>query len=144
MIILRTKTDTGITTFTFNQIVLPGTTQHDADLADFDAARRAAKVVKRTSAAGFIAWVDSANDTHGRIIEKWDHIGKMGFRSLTYDIQYGRYKDEIYAVIGTEEFCNTKAENINARCECWADDTAHVEHVAGPVYICVVKRPYTD
>ena len=148
MIIMKTRTDKGITTFVFHQVVIPGTTAEQAKHAEFEAAHKAAKYVMRTSAAGFIAEVDSPDSTCGKILKPWDHYKTMldgrKIRSLRYHIQGGAYRSSEWAVLGTEEECNKMAEETNAEAKCWADITCHVEHIVGPLWQCVYHDPYKD
>lgn len=133
MLILRTKTDDGITTFVF---------ENESD------ATKAAQYVMKTTAAGFVAKVNSPEDTKGEILQKWDHkhhlYGNKYERSLSYYIRHGRYRDTEWAVIGTKKECDEMAEKTNKNATCWADTTCCVQHLIGPVWQCVHTSPYLD
>ena len=144
MIIIRTKTDKGITTFPFVQVVIPGTTTEQAKAAELEAAKQAASWIMRTTAAGFMAEVDSEDSTSGKILEKWDHRTRYGKRDLWYQIKYGPYKDDTSAVFGTEEQCLQMAEEINKKSSSWWDTNAYAEHVVGSLWQCVIVHPFTD
>ena len=148
MIIMKTKTDKGVTTFVFHQVVIPGTTAEQAKHAEHEAANKAAGYVMRTSAAGFVAEVDSADSTHGKILKQWDNYKSISdgrkFRTLRYHIQSGAYKDTKWAVLGTEEECLEMATETNSKATCWASVTCHVEHLVGPLWQCVYCDPYKD
>lgn len=148
MIILRVKTNDGITTFPFQQIMIPGTTEKQAHDAEIEAANKAAYYVMKTTAAGFIAEADSIDSTSGKILKKWDHqqhlYGDKYSRRLSYHIRGGAYQDTKWAVLGTEEECNRLAEKTNAEATCWASVTCHVEHLVGPLWQCVYCDPYKD
>ena len=148
MFILRTKTDDGIKTFVFHQPIIPGTTAKMAREAEFEAAHKASNYIMRTSAAGFIAEVNSPEDTRGALVKKWDHKRRlwkdMYVRQLNYTVDSGRYRDRVWAVLGTEEECRTMADETNAKAECWADIRCHIEHLVGPLWQCVYCDPYKD
>lgn len=133
MYILRAKTDDNITTFSF-QIL--------------EAANEAASYVMRTSAAGFIAEVESESSTNGKILKKWDHkrhlYGDRYARKLSYTTQSGAYRDTVWAVLGHEEECRHMADETNAKADCWASTTCHVKHLVGPLWQCVFCDPYKD
>ena len=148
MIIIRVKTNEGVTTFPFQQVVIPGTTQKQAYDAEIEAANKAARYIQKTTAAGFIAEVDSIDSKNGKILKKWDHrkhlYGDKYSRRLSYNICSGAYRDTEWAVLGTEEDCNKMAEETNSKVTCWADTTCHIEHVVGPLWQCVYNKPYLD
>ena len=144
MIIIRTKTDMGITTFPFVQPVIPGTTEKQAKSAELEAAKEAVSWIMKTTAAGFMAEVESEDSTSGKILQKWDHCTRYGKRDLWYQIKYGAYKDDVSAIFGTEEQCLQMAEEINKKASSWWDTNAHVEHVVGSLWQTVIVHPYTD
>ena len=129
MYVLRVKDKDGVQTFTFNLE---------------EAVYKAADWVMRTTAAGFIAEVESSDSTHGKILKKWDHSGKYGHSSLHYTVQSGAYKDRITATLGTETNCLNMAEECNKNCNGWWCRSAHVEHIVGPLWQVVYTDPYTD
>ena len=148
MIILRTKTNDGVKTFLFHQVLIPGTTPQQAHDAELEAANKAAYYVMKTSAAGFIAEAESVDSTSGKILKKWDHrqhlYGDKYSRRLSYHIRGGAYQDTKWAVLGTEEECLRMAEETNAKATCWASVSAHVEHIVGPLWQTVFTDPYKD
>lgn len=133
MFIVRTKTDSGINTFSFKTK---------------EGAEQAAGWIMKTSAAGFIAEAESADSMKGKILQNWDHKRRLYAdkysRKLEYDIKYGRYRDTVYAVLGTEDECLKMSEETNAEAVCWASTHCHVEHLVGPLWQCVYTEPYTD
>lgn len=133
MLILRMKTDEMVTTFTFQTK---------------EGLEKATKYVKRTSAAGFTAETDSPDSTHGKILEKWDHkhhlYGDRYVRDSSYSIKYGAYKDTEDGYLGTEEWCMRKCEEVNKDYDGWWCRRAHMEHIVGPLWVCVVVDPYLD
>lgn len=148
MIILKTKTDEGVQVFNFTQVVIPGTTEEEAAEASIEAAMKAATYIMKTSAAGFVAEVNSINDTRGKILKAWDHkkriYGNTYRRELSYNIKYGAYKDHVWAVLGTEENCLEMASQQNKKCQGWYDTSAHVEHLVGSLWQVVYTSPYLD
>lgn len=147
MIILRVKTNDGITTFPFQQIMIPGTTEKQARAAELETANKAAHYIQKTTAAGFIAEAESADSTSGKILKQWDNCWKYGnkiSRRLSYHIRSGAYQDTEWAVLGTEEECCRMAEETNAKATCWASVSAHVEHIVGPLWQTVFTDPYKD
>jgi hypothetical protein len=148
MIILKAKTNDGVTTFPFHQVLIPGTTPQQARDAELEAANKAAYYVMKTSAAGFIAEAESVDSASGKILKKWDHrqhlYGDKYSRRLSYHIRGGAYQDTEWAVLGTEEECLRMAEETNAKATCWASVSAHVEHIVGPLWQTVFTDPYKD
>lgn len=147
MIILRVKTNDGITTFPFQQIMIPGTTEKQARAAELEAANKAARYIQKTTAAGFIAEAESVDSTSGKILKQWDNCWSYGdkvSRRLSYHIQSGAYKDTEWAVLGTEEECHRMADETNAKAVCWASVSAHVEHIVGPLWQTVFTDPFKD
>ena len=149
MIIVRMLTNDGIQNFVFNQPVIPGTTRQMADAASMEAAKKAASYIRKTSAAGFIAIVENADDKTGKIIDRWDNCGIYGangnvvVRYNNYTIREGKYRDCIYAYLGTEEWCAEYAKETNKGTAGWGA-RAHIEHIVGPLWQCVVTVPYLD
>ena len=147
MVILRVKTNDGITTFPFQQVVIPGTTPKQAHAAELEAANKAAYYIKKTTAAGFIAETKSADSTSGKILDQWDNRWKYGdkvSRRLSYHVRSGAYQDTEWAVLGTEKECLRMAEETNAKATCWASVSARIEHIAGPLWQTVFCDPYKD
>ena len=101
----------------------------------------AVRYFSKTNAEWFAAEVKTADATKGRIIRKED--GCWG-KTLAYDIRHGSYRDTVWGVLGTEEWCKTEADKTNAEVRCWADVTAKVEHIVGPLWAVVKTDPYKD
>lgn len=95
----------------------------------------------KTNAEWFAAEVKSADDTRGRIIRK--ETGSWG-KTLSYNVKYGAYKDTVWGILGTEEWCRAEADKTNNAVRCWADVTASVEHIAGSLWAVVKTDPYKD
>ena len=148
MFILRMLTDDGIQTLVFDQPIIPGTTAKMARDANIEASNKAAQYVMKTSAAGFIAEVESPDDMQGKIVKKWDHkthlYGDKYARHSSYSIRYGKYRDTVDGYLGTEEWCRNKCDEVNKDCEGWYSKHAHLEHIVGPLWQCVVTSPYLD
>lgn len=133
MFIVRTKADSGIKTFVFQT---------------YDGAEKAVNWVMKTTAAGFLAEVKAEDSTKGKILREWDRKHRLYAdkytRGLSYNIRSGRYRDTIYAVLGSEEECLAMAKKTNDEITCWASTHCHVEHLVGPLWQCVYTEPYTD
>lgn len=127
MYILKMKAKDGtITTFQF-------LTEKDINLASC--------YFRKTDANWFSAICKDGEYHRGKIVEK--HESRFGGIAY-YDVQWGAYRDEKYAILGTEEQCSKECDDINNKCECWADDHAKIEHLVGPLWQVVVTRPFTD
>lgn len=101
----------------------------------------AIKYFIQTDGEWFAAEVNKADATKGRIIRQ--EAGSPG-KTLYYNISHGSYRDTVWGILGTEEWCKTEADKTNAEVRCWADVTAKVEHIAGPLWAVVKTDPYKD
>ena len=127
MYVIRTKDKEGkVTTFNFQTV-------GDLNMALY--------YFSKTNAEWFAAEVQSANAAKGRIIRK--EAGSWG-KTLSYNVKYGAYKDTVWGVLGTEEWCRAEADKTNNAVQCWADVTASVEHIAGTLWAVVKTDPYKD
>ena len=101
----------------------------------------AIKYFSKTDAEWFAAEVKKTGSAKGQIIRQ--EAGCRG-KTLSYGIRYGAYRDTVWGVLGTEEWCKTEADKTNAEVRCWADVTAKVEHIAGSLWAVVKTDPYKD
>lgn len=129
MYIIRFKTGNQTKTYTF-------TAKWQLD--------RAAAVAKKTNAAWFSAIVSNeiaAAGMRGRILEQYD--AQWG-GSMSYVVQSGPYRDYVWATIGSQEECERKAAEVNAKITCWADVSAKAERVAGSMWQVICTDPFKD
>lgn len=95
----------------------------------------------KTDAEWFAAETKTADATKGRIIRK--EAGNYG-KTLSYNIECGAYKDTVWGILGTEEWCKAEADKTNAAVHCWADVTAKVKNIVGSLWTVVKTDPYKD
>lgn len=147
-LIVRVMADDGVMTFDCTQPLVPNMTEQEAKKASLEIAGQIIFWVKRTSAAGFVAEVRNPDDMRGKILKKWDNkellYGDKFIRRLCYNIRGGAYSDTVYAYLGTEDSCSKRAEKINKDCKGWWCTSARIEQLCGPLWQCVVTKPYLD